>query len=84
MLEDLTAGYDELRTCKVIERVTEHPDTTEKDVELVRQYLDDPKWGHYQLSSALRKKGIDVHKDSIIRHRERRCPCWKDSLKLKS
>ena len=78
MLEDLKPKVDELTTCKVIERVKEHPDTTEKDVELIRQYMDDPNWGHYQLSHALRKKGINVHKDSILRHREKRCPCWKD------
>jgi len=75
MLENLTPESNKLGSCKVVERVKEHPDTTEKDVELILQYLEDPKWGHYQLSNALRKKGIDVHKDSIVRHRQRRCPC---------
>ena len=78
MLEDMKPADEQTASCKVIERVEGHPDTTEKDVELVRQYLADAAWGHYQLSSALRKKGIDVHKDSIIRHRQKRCPCWKD------
>jgi len=77
MLEDLTPMYDTVNTCKAIERVREHPDSTEKDVELIQQYLDDPKWGNYALATALAKKGIRVHKDSIIRHREKRCPCWR-------
>ena len=77
MLENLKPKFDELATCKVIERVREHPDSTEKDMDLIHQYLDNPEWGHYQLSHALRKKGINVHKDSILRHREKRCPCWK-------
>lgn len=75
MLEDLQQPRDAVNGCKVLERVIEHPDTTEKDVELVLQYLADPKWGNYQLSHALRRKGINVHKDSIVRHREGRCPC---------
>lgn len=75
MLEDLRPAAEENNSCKVIKRVKEHPDTTDKDLELVREYLDDPDWGHYQLSSALRAKGIDVHKDSILRHRQGRCPC---------
>ena len=77
MLEDMAPAGEQTASCKVIERIEAHPDTTEKDVELVKQYMDDPSWGHYQLSYALRKKGIDVHKDSIIRHRQKRCPCWK-------
>jgi len=77
MLEGLTPAANETASCKVIERVEAHPDTTEKDVELIKQYMDDPSWGHYQLSYALRKRGIDVHKDSIVRHRQKRCPCWK-------
>jgi hypothetical protein len=76
MLEDLQKPLDEVQRCKVLERVAEHPDTTEKDVELARQYLDDPNWGAYALANALRRKGINVHKDSITRHREKRCPCW--------
>jgi len=78
MLEDLKPLTEHQNSCKVIERVREHPDTTEQDVELVLQYLADEAWGHYQLSHALRKKGIDVHKDSIVRHRQKRCPCWKE------
>jgi len=77
MLEDLKKPLDEVQGCKVLERVAEHPDTTEEDVELVRQYLDDPNWGAYALANALRRKGINVHKDSVVRHREKRCPCWK-------
>jgi len=79
MLEDMKPADEQTASCKVIERVERHPDTTEKDVELVKQYMDDPSWGHYQLSHALRKRGIDVHKDSIIRHRQKRCPCWKQN-----
>ena len=79
MLDDLKPQHQVVHTCKVIERVEQHPDTTEKDVQLVRQYLDDPNWGAYALSHALRKKGIDVHKDSIVRHRQKRCPCWKQN-----
>ena len=75
LLDDLQPASEIVNACKVIERVEEHPDTTEKDVELVRQYLDDPKWGHYALAKALNQKGIHVHKDSILRHREGRCPC---------
>ena len=77
MLEDLKSLSDINSPCSVIKRVEEHPDTTEKDLDLIRQYLDDENWGHYQLSNALRVKGINVHKDSIIRHRQKRCPCWK-------
>jgi hypothetical protein len=76
MLEDLTPESNKPYGCLVVERVREHPDTTEKDVEIVLKYMDDSDWGHYQLQNALRKKGIDVHKDSILRHRQRRCPCW--------
>jgi len=75
MLEDLTPAADQAQTCKAVQRVREHPDTTERDVELIVEYMNNPAWGHYQLSYALRKKGIDVHKDSIIRHRQGRCPC---------
>jgi len=75
MLEDLDPEEAKIFSCKVIERVEEHPDTTEKDIELILKYLDDKSWGHYQLSNALRRRGINVHKDSIIRHREGRCPC---------
>ena len=75
MLEDLVPAKQLAHTCKVIERVEEHPDTTEKDVELVRQYLDDPNWGHTALATALTKKGIIVNRDSVKRHREKRCPC---------
>ena len=76
MLEDMQKATDQIASCKVIDRVKDHPDTTEKDIELIKSYMDDLSWGHYQLSNALRKKGIDVHKDSIIRHRQKRCPCW--------
>jgi len=79
MLEDLDPEEAKIFSCKVIERVEAHPDTSEKDVELIKQYMDDSSWGHYQLSYALRKRGIDVHKDSIIRHRQKRCPCWKQN-----
>jgi len=79
MLEDLEQPFFERATCKVVDRVKEHPDSTEKDIELIMEYLADPNWGHYQLSNALRKKGIDVHKDSIVRHRQKRCPCWKQN-----
>jgi len=75
MLEDLTPASTNANTCKAIERVREHPDSTEKDIELIKQYLDDPNWGNYALATALNKKGITVHKDSIKRHREKRCPC---------
>jgi len=78
MLEDMKRAVEEVASCKVIDRVQDHPDTTEKDIELIKSYMEDPAWGHYQLSNALRKKGINVHKDSIIRHREKRCPCWKE------
>ena len=76
MLENLKPLLEQQNACAVVTRVAEHPDTNEKDVELIRQYLDDPNWGHYQLANALRAKGINVHKDSIIRHRQKRCPCW--------
>ena len=75
MLEDLIPARKVAHSCKVIERVEEHPDTTEKDVELVRQYLDDPNWGDTALANALTKKGITVNRDSVKRHREKRCPC---------
>jgi len=75
MLEDLTPAINSQNSCKVIERVQQHPDSTEKDVELIKKYLDDPNWGAYSLATALNKKGISVHKDSIKRHREKRCPC---------
>lgn len=75
MLEDLTPkGY--VQPCMAIERVKEHPDTTEKDVELMRQYLaDEDNWPARTLIAALKAKGIFVSRPSIVRHRERRCPC---------
>ena len=76
MLEGLEPESRLRNSCKVIERVQEHPDSTEKDIELVRQYLDDPKWGNSSLANALTKKGIRVNRDSVRRHREKRCPCW--------
>lgn len=79
MLEDLNPNNTRFTPpCLAIERVREHPDTTEKDVELMKEYLADPSWGDKQLVTALKKKGIKLHTDSIIRHREKRCPCWKD------
>jgi hypothetical protein len=75
MLEDLKPASTIRNTCKVIQRVEEHPDTTDKDVELIRQYLDDPNWGDASLANALTKKGIKVNRDSVRRHRDKRCPC---------
>jgi len=78
MLEDLNLNETRYTLpCLAIERVREHPDATDEDVELMRQYLADANWGAKRLVTALKKKGIKLHTDSIIRHREKRCPCWK-------
>ena len=78
MLEDMNPSKTRFTLpCLAIERVREHPDTTEKDVELMREYLADANWGPKRLVTALKKKGIKLHTDSIHRHREKRCQCWK-------
>ena len=75
MLENLTSQRY-VQPCYAIERVREHPDTTEKDVELMRQYLDDERaWPGRTLQTALKQKGIFISRKSIDRHREGRCPC---------
>ena len=80
MLEDMNPKTTRHKSpCLPIERVKEHPDTTEKDVQLLLDYLADPSWGDKQLATALTKKGIKAHSDQIIRHREKRCPCWKQN-----
>jgi hypothetical protein len=77
MLEDLKP-HKYIQPCFALERVREHPESTEKDVEIMKQYLDDAKgWPVRTLEIALKSKGIFVDRKSIERHREGRCPCWK-------
>jgi len=62
--------------CAAMERVKKHPDTTERDVELMRQYLDDQEnWPTRTLARALKQKGIFMERKVIERHRDGRCPC---------
>ena len=75
MLEDLKPDKY-IQPCYAIEKVREHPESTDKDVETMKQYLDDTRgWPARTLVTALKSKGIFVSRKSIDRHREGRCPC---------
>lgn len=75
MLENLQPRQY-IAPCAAIERVKKHPDTTEEDVELMRQYLADVEnWPARTLMTALKEKGIFMERKVIERHRDGRCPC---------
>lgn len=77
MLENLQPNQKQYQApCFVMNKIREHPETTEADVQAVRGYLDDQvKWPVKTLSKALTAQGIFISERPIQRHRDGRCDC---------
>jgi hypothetical protein len=72
MLEGLTPPVRELLCAFIINAADQLSD---KDMEILRENLDDPRWSHKGLSVALSERGFKCYDDQVRQHRTGKCRC---------
>lgn len=50
---------------------------SDKDAKILEQAVMNPEWTYAALESALSGKGIKLSANTIKRHRQKGCSCWK-------
>jgi hypothetical protein len=72
MLEGLTPPVEE-RLCAFIVNAVDQ--LTDKDLQILKENLDDPRWTHSHLAKALIERGFKCYDDQVRQHRTGKCRC---------
>lgn len=72
MLEGLTPPVEE-RLCAFIINAMDQLD--DKDMRILQDNLDDPRWAHAHLAKALTERGFKCYADQVRHHRTGKCRC---------
>jgi hypothetical protein len=72
MLEGLTPPVRE-PLCAFIINATDH--LNDKDLEILRESLEDSRWSHKGLAEALTERGFKCYDDQVRQHRTGKCRC---------
>lgn len=72
MLEGLTPPVEE-RICAFILNAANQLD--KKDMQILRENLEDTRWSHAQLTKALTERGFKCYDDQVRLHRKGKCRC---------
>jgi hypothetical protein len=72
MLEGLTPPVKELLCAFILNAMDQLSD---KDLEVLRTNLDDPRWSHKGLAVALTERGFKCYDDQVRQHRTGKCRC---------
>jgi uncharacterized protein (DUF1778 family) len=72
VLENLRPRAKE-KTCKV-KSIALRLD--ESDAKILLDAADDPTWSGKALSRALKDRGLEISDTTLLRHRDKTCPCY--------
>lgn len=72
MLEGLTPPVEE-RLCAFIVNAANQLDA--KDLQILKENLDDSRWSHKGLAEALTERGFKCYDDQVRQHRTGKCRC---------
>jgi hypothetical protein len=72
MLEGLTPPVKEA-LCAFIINATDQ--LSDKDLKILKENLEDPRWSHKGLAEALTGRGFKCYDDQVRQHRTGKCRC---------